>query len=173
MLQSTTPLDKKRLLDNFAQEARNYCLWATGEDGTEITIESALLRVSSLYAAAINLPQGNAFVALDIELPPGTVEKVRSRFSQLPQNVFWMVHNPISVRPEQPIEISIFSEVMDIFHSVAGGLILYDSGESDRARFEWEFYFFCHWGKSATNVLKGLHAYLVKKHPFGISINYQ
>jgi hypothetical protein len=162
-----------RQLDDFAQEARAFCRWATGADGTPMNAPLALRRVSSLYAAALDLPQpftdGMSDEAADVEPPSGSGEVVASRASQLPLQIYWEVFDPIATSCEEPVAGSIIDDLGDIYRDVARGLVLFESGERDEALWEWAFNFRIHWGHHATGALRALHAYLVQENPNGLS----
>jgi hypothetical protein len=162
-----------RHLDEFAQEARAYCRWATGADGTEMSVPVALRRVTSLYAAALNLPlpftQGMSAEVVEVDPPAGTLGLVAARAAQLPRQIYWQVFDPIADPCEEPVAGSIVDDLSGIYRDVASGLVLFESGDRDEALWEWAFNFRIHWGAHATGAIGALHAYLVQENPDGLS----
>jgi hypothetical protein len=162
-----------RQLDDFAQEARSFCSWATGTDGTAMSIPVALRRVSSLYTAALDLPapftEGMSESVAEADPPSGSVVVVAGRASELPLQVYWEVFDPITESPEEPVAGSIVDDLSDIYRDVARGLVLYELGNRDEALWEWAFNFRIHWGAHATGASRALHAYLAEANPDGLS----
>lgn len=162
-----------RQLDDFAQEARAFCRWATGADGTPMIAPVVLRRVSSLYAAALNLPlpftQGMSESVAEVEPPSDSVRVVVARASALPLQVYWEVFDPVATPCEEPVAGSIVDDLGDIYRDVARGLVLFESGDRDEALWEWAFNFRIHWGAHATGALRALHAYLAQENPDGLS----
>jgi len=162
-----------RHLDDFAQEARAFCRWATGADGTPMITPMVLRRVSSLYAAALNLPrpftQGMSEGVAEVEPPSDSGRVVATRASELPLQVYWEVFDPVANPCEEPVAGSIVDDLGDIYQDVARGLILFESGDRDEALWEWAFNFRIHWGAHATGALRALHAYLAQENPDGLS----
>ena len=162
-----------RQLDDFAQEARSFCRWATGADGTPMSAPLALRRVSTLYAAALDLTspftQDMSEDVAEVEPPPGSVRMVAARASELPLQIYWQVFDPIATPCEEPVAGSIVDDLVDMYQDVARGLVLFDSGDRDGALWEWAFNFRIHWGEHATGALRALHAYLAQENPDGLS----
>jgi len=162
-----------RHLDDFAQEARSFCRWATGADGTPMNAPVALRCVSSLYAAALELPPpftpGMSDDGAEVEPPSGSVGVVAARASELPLQVYWEVFDPMATRCEEPIAVSIVDDLGDIYRDVASGLVLFESGDRDEALWERAFNFRIHWGEHATGALRALHAYLAQENWDGLS----
>lgn len=162
-----------RQLDNFAEEARSFRGWAAGIDGTPMNAQIALRRVSTLYAAALDLPQpftqGMSADVPEVEPPSGSVQMVAARASELPLQIYWEVFDPIATPCEEPVAGSIVDDLCDMYLDVARGLVLFDSGDRDGALWEWAFNFRIHWGEHATGALRALHAYLAQENPDGLS----
>lgn len=162
-----------RQLDDFAQEARSFCRWATGADGTPMNAPAALRRVSSLYVAALSLPlpfaHGMSEGVAEVALPPGLEGVVAARASEIPLQIYWEVFDPIATPSEEPVAGSIVDDLNDIYRDVARGLVLFEAGDRDEALWEWAFHFRIHWGQHVTGALRALHAYLAQENPDGLS----
>jgi hypothetical protein len=162
-----------RQLDHFANEARIFCRWATGVDGEPMEAPEALRRVSSLYAAALDLPvpftQGMSEDIAEVEPPPGSIRVVAARASELPLQTYWEVFDPIATLREELVAGSIVDDLGDIYRDVARGLVLFESGDRDEALWEWAFNFRVHWGEHAAGALRALHCYLAQENPDGLS----
>jgi hypothetical protein len=160
-------------LNRFAEEARTFCSWATGADGSEMSIPLALRRVSSLYTAALSLPppftQGMSKDSVDVEPPPNAVQLVSKRAATLPLQVYWEIFAPTEDPPDKPVLGSIADDLSDIYRDVARGMILFEAGDRAEALWEWAFNFQAHWGQHATGAIRAFHAYLAKDEPEGLS----
>jgi hypothetical protein len=154
-------------LDSFAAEARTFCRWATGEDGAEMSVVATLRRVSSLYAAALELPppytEGVCMELLEVALPAGEVALVTARAARLPFQVYWETFDPLESPPVEPVAGCIVDDLGGIFGDVARGLALFESGHRTQALWEWAFNFRIHWGRHATAAVRALHAHLVQE----------
>ena len=150
----------------FAAEARTFCRWATGEDGAEMNVASALRRVSALYAAALELPppftEGVSTELPEVSPRTGSVEIVRARAARLPLQLYWEIFDPLESPPVEPVAGSIADDIGDIFQDVASGLALFESGRHADALWEWAFNFQVHWGRHAAGAVRALHACLTE-----------
>jgi hypothetical protein len=164
---------KSRQLDDFAQEARTFCSWATGEDGSTMSIPQALRRVTNLYTAALGLPlpftQGMSEAAVEIEPPSASMELVSRRAATLPLQVYWEIFAPIEDPPAEPVMGSTVDDLGDMYRDVARGMILFEAGEHVEALWQWAFNFRIHWGEHATSAIRAFHAYLALEDPDGLS----
>ena len=160
-------------MEAFAEQARTFCRWATGEDGAPMTIPAAVRSVSSLYAAALELPppftKGMSGEVADVEPTEGSLALVIARASKLPVQIYWEIFDPITDAPEEPVAGSLVDDLGDIYRDVARGLVLFESGEHAEALWQWGFNFRIHWGGHATGALRAMHAYLTKEAPDGLS----
>jgi hypothetical protein len=160
-------------LDAFAEQARAFCHWATGEDDGHMSVAAAVRSVSLLYAAALDLPRpfthGMSSELIGVEPPAGALDRVISRAKNLPLQVYWEIFNPITDSPEEPVAGSLVDDLSDIYRDVARGLVLFESGERAEALWQWGFNFRTHWGEHATGALRALHAYLAQEDPDGLS----
>jgi hypothetical protein len=162
-------------LETFAAEARIFCNWATGADGTPMTVASAVRRVSSVYAAALNLPppftESTSTASREFELPSDAVQPVAIRAAELPLQVYWEIYDPLEEPRGEPVIGSVADDIGDIYLDVARGLLAFDSGDRDEALWEWGFGFQSHWGRHAVDVIRALHWYLSSEQPDGLSKN--
>lgn len=160
-------------LDDFAQEARTFCAWATGADRSAMSVPLALRRVTSFYLAALELPSpfpaGEAEGAIDVEPASDSLAAVERRAAELPFDVSWEVDDPFQTPPVTPDAGSIVDDLVDVYRDVARGLILFDAGQRDEARWEWSFNFRIHWGQHASWAIRALHAFLERGEESGWS----
>jgi hypothetical protein len=160
-------------LDAFAEQARRFCRWASGEDGAAISAASALRRVSSLYSAALELPlpftKGMSAELAEVDPRSETVEQVAARVASSKPQVHWEILDPLHDPPEEPLAGSIADDIGDIYRDVARGLVLFESGKRAEALWQWGFNFRIHWGAHATGAMRALHAYLAHEDPDGLS----
>ena len=159
-------------LDEFAEQARRFCRWATGEDGATISAASALRRVASLYCAALELPlpftKGMAAEPAEVDVSEAA-EYVAGRIGGLKPLVHWEIFDPLRDPPEEPVAGSLADDIGDIYRDVARGLVLFESGERAEALWEWAFNFRIHWGAHATGAIRALHSYLAQENPDALS----
>ncbi|AVP99241.1 hypothetical protein C7S18_19650 [Ahniella affigens] len=158
-------------IDQFESEARRYCHWANGADGTDMSVYSALVRVSALYHAALLLqltaePLHNEQHDDDatLALEDAEMASVVARTRLLPIGYYGIVFDPLEVPPEQPVIGDVCDDLQDIYRDVADGLRHYDHGRIAAAFWEWTFSFRTHWGDHATGALRALHAYWDATH---------
>jgi hypothetical protein len=161
-------------VDCFAAEARTFCSWAKGDDGSAIDVRSALLRVVSLYNAAILLPspwsESLSSELAEAEIQKSDLDLVLRRANALPFQFYFEVFDAFEKSPE-PVTGHITDDIGDIYSDVARGLVLYDRGQKDEALWEWGFNLKIHWGEHATGAIRALHAYLAQENPDGLASN--
>jgi hypothetical protein len=151
-------------IDQFATEAVRFEEWAhTEERNPGRAACEALIRISSLYVAALQLPppftdelEGHPDVQ---RLPTDESAKVKS-YLGLPIDMYGEVFDPLSVPPEEPVIGSIADDVIDIYRDVVTGLRAYQAGNKSGALWEWGFGFRHHWGEHATGAIRAIHAWL-------------
>lgn len=113
-------------IDQFATEAVRFEEWAhTEERNPGRAAREALIRISSLYVAALQLPphftdefEGHPDVQ---RLPTDESAKVKS-YLGLPIDMYSEVFDPLPVPPEEPVIGSIADDVIDIYLDVVTGL---------------------------------------------------
>jgi hypothetical protein len=84
-------------IDTFAALARSYCEWAESptDIGEDAEVANALSHLSSLYVAALQLPEGEPG---DGEIESTSQEewrKIYLRFGSLPVDRYFEVFNPL------------------------------------------------------------------------------
>ena len=160
-------------LQAFAEEARRFCRWASGEDGAPISAASALRMVSSLYVEALNLPapftKGMSPELVEVDAPVSEEARVAARAADVAPPFYWEIFDPLRDPPDEPVVGSIADDIRDIYRDVARGLVLFDTGEHAEALWEWGFNFRIHWGAHATGAMRALHAYLAREEPDALS----
>ena len=152
-------------VDQFAAEARRFREWAlTGPDQAEWAARGALVRLTSLYAAALELPP-----SWNEELTDQTDAKsvgedecraVTVACRRLPFDLYGEVFDTLAVPPEQPVVGSLTDDITDIYRDVITGLREYESGRRAQAVWEWGSGLRQHWGKHATGAIRALHGWL-------------
>lgn len=128
-------------IDQFAAEAVRFERWAyTEERNPGLAAREALVRISSLYVAALQLPQPftEEFERQsNVErLPTDENAKVKS-YLGLPIDMYGEVLDPLPVPPEEPVIGSIADDVIDIYRDVVTGLRAYQAGNKTGALWEW------------------------------------
>jgi hypothetical protein len=160
-------------IEAFVNEARVFCGWAVGSDGSAMTVASALLRVTSLYSSALSLPEPWSDTLPenipDIQFAAADINAMTERVSALPIPFYWEVFDPFEVPPKEPVGGHLLDDIGDIYRDVAGGLVLFDAGRADEALWEWGYNFRIHWGEHATSAIRALHAFSSREHPDGLS----
>ncbi len=151
-------------VDRFAAEAALFEDWARHSplQGAAAARE-ALIRITTLYLAALQLPPEWDDVLTD-QLNARTAEEqcqqVTIRCAQLPLDFYGEVFDPLLVPPEDPVVGSLVDDIVDIYRDVSTGLKAYQAGARAEAIWEWGFGLRHHWGEHATNAMRALHCWL-------------
>lgn len=149
------------LLDAFAIEAARFVEWTKEKRPKDAdAVREALVRISSLYSAALHLPRAWTDELLDRpEVEETEFVKIVAHQS-IPFDFYCEVLHPLAIPPEEPVTGSISDDIIDIYRHVMTGLLAYRQGLLAEARFEWAFNFAIHWGEHATGAIRALHAWL-------------
>lgn len=152
-------------VERFAVEAVAFREWAAGgTDSGEIAARNALLCITRLYLAALELPpawseeladQPDAERVSDAEW-----RAVFSAAGRLPLDFYGEVFDLLIVPPEEPSIGSLSDDIAGIYRDVVSGLVGFESGRRAVALREWGFHFRHHWGVHATGAIRALHAWL-------------
>ena len=152
-------------VEQFAAEAVRFEQWAhSNEPNAALAARTALLRISSLYTAALQLPSPYTYAGDGQPCPDvGLVDECAklSAFQAIPFDMYGEVFNPLLVPPDEPVIGSIADDITDVYRDVVTGLRAYQTGNRAGAIWEWGFHFHHHWGKHATGAIKAIHAWLV------------
>jgi hypothetical protein len=156
--------DPTALLSAFAGEAQRFCNWARNPSGDDAGAREALLRVSALYVAGLQL-SGDWHSSLEPEPLPDTVSKaewqqVYDANAALPFQYYSEITNPLDVPPEEAGVGDLADDIADIYSDVTEGLRLYEAGHPREALWQWVFHLTFHWGAHATSAMRALHWYL-------------
>ncbi|HTQ81513.1 MAG TPA: DUF5063 domain-containing protein [Thermoanaerobaculia bacterium] len=148
----------------FAQAARQFCDWAQSPSGDDVGAREALLRVTSLYLAGLQL-SGDWHSSLEPEPLPDSVSKTEWRqvydaMAALPFQYYSEVSNPLDVPPEEAGVGDIADDIADIYSDILEGLRLYEAGRPREALWQWVFHLTYHWGAHATSAMRALHWHL-------------
>lgn len=154
-------------VEQFAAEAVRFEQWAhSNEPNAALAARTALLRISSLYTAALQLPSpytyaGDGQPCPDVDRLSDDECAKLSAFQAIPFDMYGEVFNPLLVPPDEPVIGSIADDITDVYRDVVTGLRAYQTGNRAGAIWEWGFHFHHHWGKHATGAIKAIHAWLV------------
>ncbi|HYK03638.1 MAG TPA: DUF5063 domain-containing protein [Thermoanaerobaculia bacterium] len=145
----------------FADVAREYCAWAEASPPArpEEDAATALRLLVALYAAALNLPEGEASEEGVASNSHEEWRRVYDRFTGLPVGNYWEVFNLLESSGEEPVLGSLADDLADIHRDLQRGLVLFERGEADAAAWEWSFHFRAHWGRHLTGALQALHVW--------------
>ena len=157
-------------VERFAAEASEFCEWAShGTDTGAEAARNALLRVTRLYLAALELPQAEAGdTAHEPDARHVENDEWRTVFDaacRLPVDTYGQIFDPLTVPPEEPVVGSVSDDIADIYRDVMYGLRMYESGQHAAAVWEWTFGLQSHWGEHATGSIRTLHCWLAENAP--------
>jgi len=152
-------------VDPFAAEAWRFREWAlNGSDQAEWAARGALIRLTNLYAAALELPPAWNEELADQPIAKSVGEdeclEVTVACRRLPFDLYGEVFNTLPVPPEQPVVGSLTDDITDIYRDVITGLREYESGRRAQAVWEWGSGLRQHWGGHATGAIRALHCWL-------------
>ncbi|MEA2328282.1 MAG: hypothetical protein QOE68_3241 [Thermoanaerobaculia bacterium] len=147
-------------IDQFVTAARAFIAWAEAPASTDPHAEAVDARrnVVGLIAAAIALPDGTP--SLSPSISDDEYQRVYMRFGNLPFNYYSECFNPLVVPAEEPVVADLADDLADIWRDLKGGLLLYDSGETESAVWHWSNHYSFHWGHHATAALYALQSWL-------------
>ncbi len=132
----------------------------------------ALIRITSLYIAGLELPQpiaGGAENGDGVDSLPGSdVSKVKGH-GGIPFDYYRVVFDPHKIPPEEAILGSLDDDILDIFRDVVTGLRVFESGNRSAALWEWGIHFKNHWGRHAVCAIHSLHVWLTENAPEHLS----
>lgn len=156
--------------ERFAVEAALYQQWSLhGTDQGGSAVREALLRITSLYLAALELPAPATNDQSDQPDPErvGNVEwqAVFTACSRLPIDYYGEVREPLMIPPGNSEIGSIADDIADIYRDVVTGLRAFQAGHEAQALWEWRSGFRQHWGNHATSAIRALHGWLVMNEP--------
>lgn len=158
-------------VERFAAEAEQFEQWAkSGSDTGAEAARNGLLRITRLYAAALELPA----LKDNSEYDTNRVEDAEWRVvlaiaARLPFDYYGEVFNPLPVPPEAPCVGSLADDIADIYRDVVSGLRTYRAGRPNLAVEQWTFWLESHWGEHATSAIRALHCWLARNDPGWLS----
>lgn len=152
-------------IERFAEAAIAFRAWVDqASDTDEHAARNALLLLSRLYVAALELPTP-PYESVAHEPSPdwlGDAEWLQAfeALRRLPIDYYNTVSDPLAV-PDVELSVgSLSDDVADIYRDVVSGLSAYDQGLRLVAAYEWGFSFRVHWGGHATHAIGALHSWL-------------
>ena len=152
----------------FAGEAARFRDWARdGTDSGELSVRNALIRIATLYLAALELPPEWSEELADAPDAKRISDEERWAIdrgisARLPFSAYARVFDPFVLPPEEPVVGTIGDDVADIYRDVVSGLIEYQAGRTAQAVWEWAFQLRLHWGRHATDAIYALHIWLTE-----------
>jgi hypothetical protein len=152
-------------VDRFAAEAACFREWARdGTDRGELAVRNALIRIASLYLAALELPPEWSDELADLPdaagIPDEERQSVYRAAERLPFTTYAQVLDPLTIPPKEPVIGSLADDIADIYADVVGGLREYEADRKAQALWEWGFNLRSHWGQHATDAISALHHWL-------------
>lgn len=149
-------------LETFARLAQEFCSWTEAPPrDSQYELGRAQRLLSTLYAAALDLPEG---VPINAEQPAhGALshDAAFRRFGALPVNMY-ATCDPLVVPCESPEVGDVADDLADIYADLHRGLALYRAGHTGAAAWEWAFHFRAHWGDHAVGALAALQAFATR-----------
>jgi hypothetical protein len=157
-------------IEQFAEEAARFERWLiTGQDRDADAAREALVRLVSLYRAAIDLPtewSDELDGAKEIKRVDNAAWQVAYRAAlRIPLDLYGEVFNPVETPHHEGVTASLADDLADIYWDVVTGLRAYERGERAQAIWEWSFNLHSHWGAHATGAIRALHWWLVENAP--------
>jgi hypothetical protein len=152
-------------LNLFAIEARRYTSWAECREGDDpITPRNALLRITALYSAALQLPSPWSdeldSSESDEEYSLEPFNRIMANAQNFPFRGYAEVFNPFAEPVEEPVLADIAADLAEIYEDIRRGLLHFDSGQFAEAQYQWGWAFQHHWGEHATGAIRAIHSYL-------------
>jgi Domain of unknown function (DUF5063) len=146
-------------IEDFIAAARTYCAWLESAPGTdEDERMSALLHLTMLYTAALRLPSAEPEDSDPPEMPEAIRIAVRTRLASFPVQTYWMVFEPLSDLPEEPVCGLIPNDLEDTYADLKEGLLSFQT-HPGTAIFNWRLLFNIHWGGHVTSAIRALHCF--------------
>jgi hypothetical protein len=154
-------------VERFAAEAASFQEWAQHDSNRgERAAREALLRITRLYLAALELPAAWSEELAnqpDVErVSDAEWSEVFAAAARLPADHYGEVFEPWADPPAEPVVGSLADDIADIYREVVGGLRAYQSGRRAAAVWEWGFGLRHHWGEHATGAIRALHCWLAE-----------
>ena len=150
----------------FAAEAARFRGWARdGSDSGEAAVREALIRIGTLYLAALQLPPEWSDELADQPDAVGITSDERWSIyyrvaARMPFSDYARLFEPFTLPPEEPVVGSIADDIADIYDDVVSGLVEHDAGRTAHAIWTWSFQLRSHWGQHATDAMSALHLWL-------------
>lgn len=159
----------------FAAETTLFRDWAKGgTDQAELAARAALIRLTRLYLAALDLPPPWSDELADQpdaeRIGEQECKSVAEACRRLPFDYYGVVFDPHIVPPEEPVVGSLIDDLCDIYRDVVTGLREYEAGRRAQAVWEWSFLLQNHWGDHATSAIRALHCWLATNAPDRLAV---
>jgi hypothetical protein len=148
-------------IEAFVKEARAFSHWATSHASTPPTVREALVRVTALYLAGVELGEpSEEFPSGDvpsIETYSKEITAIAQRLGSFRSRYYSEVFDPFESPKPEPVVGDLVDDFSDIFTDVSRGLFLYEHGHVQKAQAHWAYWLRVHWGEHATSAIRALH----------------
>ncbi|MEK3808143.1 DUF5063 domain-containing protein [Bacillus sp. FSL H8-0547] len=134
-----------KMASEFCHLIENFTLSSESDK-----VMNLLRTISSLYAAALTLPESDLaeekITVLDFALPDINLGDIAD---------YWALFDPYT--DEEPVACSLNDDLQDIYRDVKEGLMMYQKDKRLEAAWHWKFTFESHWGQHALQAMRALH----------------
>jgi hypothetical protein len=114
-------------------------------------LKNLFISLLDLYSKALYHPdvelEYDGFSDIVISVPPINFDEY---------DLYWEVFNPYHI--EEPVGVSLFDDILEIFREVKRGLILYQKNELIDVLWNWKFNFEIYWGSHTVDAIHALHS---------------
>ncbi len=144
-------------LNAFAEVARRFCDWVENDEAMP---EHAHQHLADLHSSILRVELVTPEVeeAEEEGLTHDDWKRIYNKFQTLEPRIYRNVYDPL----EESSQIDfapLADDLADIYRDVKEGLLLFDRGFFDDARWEWRHNFQIHWGRHLTAALTALYAH--------------
>jgi hypothetical protein len=161
-------------VERFVEQAVLFEHWLShGQDRGGMAARNALVRLATLYRAALDLPRECSDEAAgEPEATPvdhDGWQRAYDAAGRIPLDYYAEVFNPTAIDDREPVMGSLADDLADIYRDVVSGLRTYESGRQSSAVWQWTFAFHTHWGAHAVGAMRALHWWLAGNAPERLS----
>jgi hypothetical protein len=128
-------------------------------EGT-VSAQALAVSLADLHALILRLPDVFPEGAEDGTTVDNAASSTSPPLPELPFDYYYVVFQPLTLEPEQPVAASLADDLDDIRADLRRGLRLFDAGRAEAACWEWRLSFRSHWGAHLTNAQRALYCHL-------------
>lgn len=157
-------IDERQNIEVFASVAREFCNWCESVDADKATETQAASLLCRLYVAALALP------VVDCENSDGLPDLSERLFDRAKQNLniyngryYRKFFDPDPMLSDSECMGDIGDDLLDAYHDVRRGLLLFEQGNAIDAAWQWRFLHRIHWGRHAVGAIFALHCMVISK----------